>query len=87
MISSPRLPSSPLLSAPPDESTTSRPPFGYSRVYLPQSGARENRLTVPTGVKAKVENKLQYDEYLKELEPVREELGISLREAMYPDKK
>jgi cytochrome c oxidase subunit 5a len=34
-----------------------------------------------------VENKLQYEEYLKELEPVREELGISLKEAMYPDKK
>jgi len=37
------------------------------------------------GVKAKVENKHQYDEYLKELEPLREELGVSLKEAMYPD--
>ncbi|QIX01776.1 hypothetical protein AMS68_007293 [Peltaster fructicola] len=27
------------------------------------------------GIKAKVENKAQYDEYLKELEPIREELG------------
>ncbi|KAF2402918.1 cytochrome c oxidase polypeptide VI [Trichodelitschia bisporula] len=37
------------------------------------------------GIKAKVENKGQYDEYLKELEPLREELGISLKESMYPD--
>lgn len=37
------------------------------------------------GIKAKVENKGQYDEYLKELEPVREELGINLKENMYPD--
>ena len=37
------------------------------------------------GIKAKVENKMQYDEYLKELEPLREELGISLKETLYPD--
>ncbi|KAK8203553.1 Cytochrome c oxidase subunit 6 [Zalaria obscura] len=37
------------------------------------------------GIKAKVENKGQYDEYLKELEPIREELGINLKETMYPD--
>ncbi|EON62938.1 hypothetical protein W97_02164 [Coniosporium apollinis CBS 100218] len=37
------------------------------------------------GIKAKVENKGQYDEYLKELEPLREELGINLKESMYPD--
>lgn len=37
------------------------------------------------GIKAKVENQGQYDEYLKELEPVREELGINLKEAMYPE--
>ena len=41
--------------------------------------------TTATGIKAKVENKGQYDEYLKELEPVREELGINLKESMYPD--
>jgi len=28
---------------------------------------------------------MQYDEYLKELEPLREELGISLKETMYPE--
>jgi len=37
------------------------------------------------GIKAKVENKAQYEEYLKELEPLREELGVSLKESMYPD--
>ncbi|KAF1928276.1 cytochrome c oxidase subunit VI [Didymella exigua CBS 183.55] len=39
------------------------------------------------GVKFKVENKNQYEEYLQELEPIREELGIPLKEAMYPDEK
>lgn len=37
------------------------------------------------GIRAKVENNNQYDEYLKELEPLREELGINLKESMYPD--
>jgi cytochrome c oxidase subunit 5a len=27
------------------------------------------------------------DEYLQELEPIREELGVPLKEAMYPDEK
>jgi len=38
------------------------------------------------GIKSKVENPHQYEEYLQELEPVREELGISLKEWMYPEK-
>ncbi|KAL9052432.1 MAG: hypothetical protein Q9162_005401 [Coniocarpon cinnabarinum] len=37
------------------------------------------------GIKAKVENKAQYDQYLEELEGVRKELGIELRESLYPD--
>ncbi|KAF2673887.1 COX5A-domain-containing protein [Microthyrium microscopicum] len=37
------------------------------------------------GVKFKVENPQQYEEYLRELEPIRQELGISLKEWMYPD--
>ncbi|KAK4501759.1 hypothetical protein PRZ48_007568 [Zasmidium cellare] len=37
------------------------------------------------GIKAKVENKGQYDEYLKELQPIREELGVNLKEVMYPE--
>jgi hypothetical protein len=39
------------------------------------------------GVKFKVENKGQYTEYLQELEPLREELGIPLKEALYPEEK
>ena len=37
------------------------------------------------GIKAKVENKMQYDEYVKELQPIREELGVNLKESMYPE--
>jgi cytochrome c oxidase subunit 5a len=37
------------------------------------------------GIKEKVENKTQYEEYLKELEPIRQELGIPLKETMYPE--
>lgn len=38
-----------------------------------------------TGIKAKVENTHQYDEYLEELKPLREEMGISLKEELYPE--
>jgi cytochrome c oxidase subunit 5a len=37
------------------------------------------------GVKAKVENKGQYEQYLEELKPLREELGIVLKEDLYPE--
>ncbi|KAH6640926.1 cytochrome c oxidase subunit VA-domain-containing protein [Chaetomium tenue] len=37
------------------------------------------------GIKAKVENKGQYQQYLDELKPLREELGIPLKEDMYPE--
>ncbi|RMY10957.1 hypothetical protein D0866_14417 [Hortaea werneckii] len=37
------------------------------------------------GIAAKVENRGQYDEYLKELQPIREELGVQLKEQMYPN--
>ncbi|RMZ91199.1 hypothetical protein DV736_g1562, partial [Chaetothyriales sp. CBS 134916] len=37
------------------------------------------------GIKAKVENKHQYEEYLEELKPLREELGINLKEDLYPE--
>jgi hypothetical protein len=36
------------------------------------------------GIKAKVENTNQYQEYLDELKPLREELGINLKEDLYP---
>ncbi|KAI0514388.1 cytochrome c oxidase subunit [Xylaria bambusicola] len=38
------------------------------------------------GVKAKVENNGQYEQYLAELKPLREELGIVLKEDLYPEK-
>ncbi|KAH7033455.1 cytochrome c oxidase subunit VA [Microdochium trichocladiopsis] len=37
------------------------------------------------GIKAKTENKGQYEQYLEELKPLREELGILLKEDMYPE--
>jgi len=37
------------------------------------------------GIKAKVENKGQYDEYLRDLKPIRDELGVNLKEDLYPD--
>ncbi|KAK3698071.1 Cytochrome c oxidase subunit 6 [Vermiconidia calcicola] len=37
------------------------------------------------GIKAKVENQGQYDEYIEELKPIREELGVNLKETMYPE--
>jgi cytochrome c oxidase subunit 5a len=40
---------------------------------------------VHIGIKAKVENKGQYQQYLDELKPLREELGITLKEDLYPD--
>ncbi|KXN86170.1 Cytochrome c oxidase subunit 6, mitochondrial [Leucoagaricus sp. SymC.cos] len=36
------------------------------------------------GVKEKVENKQQYESYLQELKPLREELGLILKEELYP---
>ncbi|MCJ1347215.1 Cytochrome c oxidase subunit 6 [Peltigera leucophlebia] len=36
-------------------------------------------------VKAKVENKGQYDEYVRDLAPLREELGVNLKEELYPE--
>ena len=42
-------------------------------------------LTYNAGIKAKVENVGQYQEYLDELKPIREELGIQLKESLYPE--
>ena len=44
-----------------------------------------DHLMSATGIKAKVENQGQYDEYVKELQPIREELGVNLKEQMYPE--
>ena len=53
---------------------------------------RSNRLTFSplfrgygTGIKAKTENVRQYEDYLAELKPLREELGVNLKEDLYPD--
>ncbi|CAG9943360.1 unnamed protein product [Clonostachys rosea f. rosea IK726] len=37
------------------------------------------------GIKSKVENKGQYEQYLEDLKPLREELGIPLKEDLYPE--
>lgn len=37
------------------------------------------------GLRAKVENRSQYEEYLEELKPVRDELGVNLKEDLYPE--
>lgn len=42
---------------------------------------------IPSGLKAKVENKGQYQQYLDELKPLREELGVPLKEDLYPEEK
>lgn len=43
------------------------------------------KLTLIPGIAAKVENKAQYEQYLEELEPLRKELGVELKELMYPN--
>ncbi|ATY66763.1 cytochrome c oxidase polypeptide VI [Cordyceps militaris CM01] len=39
------------------------------------------------GIKAKVDSKGQYDQYLQELKPLREELGIPLKEDLFAEQK
>ncbi|KAH8177420.1 cytochrome c oxidase subunit va domain-containing protein [Sarocladium implicatum] len=39
------------------------------------------------GLKSKVENKGQYQQYLDELKPLREELGVPLKEDLFPEAK
>ncbi|KAL9128605.1 MAG: hypothetical protein Q9217_002739 [Psora testacea] len=39
------------------------------------------------GIKAKVENRGQYHEYLRELEALRDELGVDLKEDLYPEQR
>lgn len=38
------------------------------------------------GLKAKVENKGQYQEYLDDLKDIRDELGVNLKEDLYPER-
>ena len=37
------------------------------------------------GIRHKVENKVQYQEYLEELKDIREELGVNLKEELYAE--
>jgi hypothetical protein len=64
-------------------------PSGYSKVRnatLPKHRQKVNQAHNLdfTGIKAKVENTQQYEEYLEELKPLREELGVNLKEDLYP---
>lgn len=40
-----------------------------------------------TGIKAKVESPDQYKQYLEALESLRKELGVALREELYPQEE
>lgn len=40
-----------------------------------------------TGIKAKVETQEQYKQYLDQLEGLRQELGVALREELYPQEE
>lgn len=62
-------------------------PYGSSKVRRPVRPYPIRKHAYPwnSGIKAKVENKGQYDEYLRDLEPLREELGIDLKEDLYPE--
>lgn len=42
-------------------------------------------MALVAGIKAKVENRNQYNIYLEETKDFREELGVPLKEDMYPD--
>jgi cytochrome c oxidase subunit 5a len=74
-------------------------PSGYSKVisivttnlgisaWIPIQCSNQADVTFSqsTGIKAKVENKGQYDEYVKELQSIREELGVNLKENLFPE--
>ncbi|KAK4694164.1 cytochrome c oxidase subunit 5a, partial [Lecanoromycetidae sp. Uapishka_2] len=62
--------------------------FAYDLVPSPSvitAALRAARRVNDFPTAAKVENKGQYDEYLRDLEPLREELGVNLKEDLYPD--
>ena len=58
--------------------------YGYPSFF--QYNATFEKLTSSqSGIKHKVENKQQYEEYLVELKGLREELGVNLKEDLYPE--
>lgn len=56
----------------------------FHLIHLCHQWARPTNLFRSIGIKVKVENKSQYQAYLLELNGLREELGVSLREDLYP---
>lgn len=56
----------------------------FHLIHLYPQWARPTNLFRSIGIKVKVENKSQYQAYLLELNGLREELGVSLREDLYP---
>lgn len=73
--------------------TTSLPLFASSRVRFHNILSRSTSIVArwteanvisSLGVKAKVENPDQYKQYLESLESLRVELGVALREELYP---
>jgi hypothetical protein len=71
----------PALIRPPSRYFQTRPAYF---VPWPQLFALVADMVIP-GIKAKVENKHQYEEYLEDLKGLREELGINLKEDLYPE--
>lgn len=60
---------------------TIHPPRLYGWSIVPM-------LTIlPPGIKAKVENRSQYELYLQELKGLKEELGVVLQEELYPSEE
>ena len=63
--------------------------FAYALIAHPhlksRTAWRPTANAMLTGIKHKVENKHQYEEYLEDLKGVREELGINLKEDLYPE--
>jgi cytochrome c oxidase subunit 5a len=60
-------------------------PLSGSKPVPPSITLPPKLTNIVTGIKAKVENKTQYEQYLQELKPLREELGIPLKEDLYPE--
>ena len=88
MILFPLQPSSRQLLGQPEESTIFPLRYGSLKVPCPlRPIIFEDAHFLNAGIKAKVENKGQYDDYLRDLEPLREELGIDLKEDLYPEQR
>ncbi|KAL9583199.1 MAG: hypothetical protein Q9212_002849 [Teloschistes hypoglaucus] len=54
------------------------------RIFEAQESMLTDFSAAESGIQAKVENQHQYEEYLHDLKPLREELGVDLKEELYP---